>query len=246
MIVTRWQQPNPTIVLPDGPTRGMRQMASRLIAALALGLGIAGIDAGPCEATAISVNIDTSALAAALPAGTVARLDFALLDGDFVADNSVTISNFSTDGTLMAFDCSLGCLASGPPPSFTLDDSLGIGQFLQDLTLGSHISFDVVFSADFSGLNAPDRLTLNLLDSSSNLSLVDTDLDFLSDPVPAQDALLLIDLRDGGQLLVASVTNPSTPVSVAPEPNTVVLFVLGMLALATCRTRGARRLVLIR
>jgi hypothetical protein len=238
MMAVDRQQPTPAGQPPASPIHRARRKVAGFLAALAIGFGLAGIAAEPCRATAMSVTIDTTTLA-----GTGARLDFALLDGDFTANNSVTISNLATNGVLLGFDCSLGCAVGGPPPSFTVDDALGIGQFLQDLTLGGMISFDLVFSDNFSGINAPDRFTLNLLDSATNLSLVDTDLDFLSDPVPAQDALLLIDLRDGGQVLLASVTNPSTPIRLVPEPNTIVLFALGMLALAACRTRPVRRFV---
>ncbi len=186
--------------------------------------------AGSADASLIS--LDTSAFAG----GTQARLDFTLLDGDFVSNNSVSIASVTTDGTLGAVDCSLGC--SGGPP-YTITDALGLGQFLQDLTLGSQISFSLNFSTNFSGVGAPDRLTLLLLDSAG-FTLVDTDLDFLLDPVPTQDALLLVDLAPGAQIQLPTATDPNLPTAVIPEPGAASLVGLGLALLAAPRFRRRR------
>jgi len=195
--------------------------------AVALAALAATLFCGAAQAT--QLNIDTTALA-----GTSARLDFSLLDGDFsLGNNTFTIGSISTDGSPGAVDCSLGCVG-GPP--YTIDEALGFGQFLYDLTLGNTLSIAISFSRNFSGTGAPDRTTLLLLDASSNFTLVDTDLDFPIDAVPAQDALLLVDHAPGVAIQLASASFPSVPVTVA-EPGATALFTLGLLLLA-----GQRRI----
>jgi hypothetical protein len=220
----------------DLPSRRLRHRPAGwagVIGPWALGFALAGVLAAPCAAATLSVSIDTSALNGT----TGARFDFSLLDGDLTANNSVTISNLATDGTLGDTDCSIGCV-----PSFTLDDALGLGQFLQDLTLGNVFSFDLDFSTNFSGTNAPDRLALNLLQAGgSGSTLVDTDLDFLDDPVPAQDALLIVDLMGDGRVQRPTTSNPTTPVTAVPEPGSLAMAALGLLALTARRVQRLRR-----
>jgi len=194
-------------------------------------IGVAALGAGPACSTLISFN--TAALA-----GTSARLEFSLFDGDFnLGNNSVTIASLTTNGALGAVDCSLSC-TGGPP--FTITEALGLGQYLQDLTLGSVFSFDLSFTTNFSGVNAPDRLVLSLLDAGTNFTLVDTDLDFLNDPVPAQDAILVLDLVPGGPPLLPTVSNPGLPSTVVPTPGSAVLLGIGLAALAARRIRNRR------
>jgi hypothetical protein len=155
-------------------------------------------------------------------------LDFQLLDGDLSANNSATISALKTNGTLHGFDCTVGC-AGGPP--FVINDALGLGQFIQDLVLGTALSFDLAFTNNFAGGDA-DLLVLNLLDPATNFTLVDTNLDALAAPVPYQDALLVLNFQTG-QFLFPSVTSPvigvSTPRVGVPEPNIFVLLMGGVL-----------------
>lgn len=186
----------------------------------------------PAAAAAVTITIDTTALT-----GQDARLAFTLLDGDFAANNSVTISNLVTDGTPGPSDCTLGC--SGGPP-FSVDDGIGLGEFLQDLTLGSYVRFDLGFTTAFSGSGAPDRFTLNLLDAASNFTLVDTELDFLFDPVPAQDALLLIDLQDPAVVRLAEQGVPIRTSDI-PAPATPALVVAALAALRRRRGGAASR-----
>jgi hypothetical protein len=192
-----------------------RAMSALLLASFGL---IGGT--GQAFAVPMPVQIDTAALA-----GTAARLEFSLLDGDSSANNGATINNLTTDGSLGSFDCSLSC-AGGPP--FVISDAGGLGQLLQDLTLGTFISFDLDFSPAFSGSGDPDLLVLSLLDPSSNFSLIDTHLDAPAGAVPYQDALVVLDLATGA-LRQAAV----------PEPSTLGLMLLGLLACGR-RTMSAR------
>jgi len=49
--------------------------------------------------------------------------------------------------------------------------------------------------------------------------------------------LLIVDLVDGGQIRVATVTNPTIGVAVVPEPSTIMLLVLGGLLLVRPKSR---------
>lgn len=187
-----------------------------LLASIALLLGLICLEQ-PAFALSVSFNFDTTALL-----GTDARLEFDLFDGDLTPNNSVTISGVATNGTLQGTDCSMGC-TGGPP--FVLDDTIGLGQLLQDLTLGSALSFDLDLTTNFAGGDS-DLLVLNLLDPATNFTLVDTNLDALFAPVPYQDALLVIDLSNGG-IQTASATNPPIGVNAVPEPSTLLLLLGG-------------------
>jgi hypothetical protein len=215
------------------PVRPRAILAARavLLATLVVLVGMLGT---AHEAAAASITVDTSTLA-----GTSGQLDFAFLDGDFVANNTVTISNLTTNGTLGLTDCLVGC-TGGPP--YVLDDALGLGQFLQDLTLGTFVSFDLSFTTNFRGSGVPDLLVLNLLDSNTSFTLVDTNLDALSGAqIPYQDALLLLTLTGNGDIQVATVTNPITPVTQVPEPSALLLVALGGCLLAHRRRRSVVR-----
>lgn len=206
--------------------RRPRTRFAATLAALASAFILGGIHH---NAHAVLVNLDTTLLS-----GTSARLDFALLDGDGdLGNNTVTISPIVTDGTLGGDDCSVGC-TGGPP--FTISDAFGLGQFLQDLTLGTTVSFDLSFTTRFSGNGAPDRLSLLLLDAGSNLTLVHTSLDFSSDPVPVQDALLIVDHSPGAQIRFATVSSPALPIAVS-EPGAGALFSLGLALIGGQRIR---------
>ncbi len=201
------------------------------VAALFAVLCLGGV---PQEASAVVIYLDTTRLA-----GAPAVLDLSLIDGDGLANNSFTISSIVADVPLGSRVCVVGC--SGGPP-FTLDDAGGFGQFLQYLTLGNRLALDLSFTANYSGFGAPDRLSLSLLDPASNFTLVDSDLDFASDPVPVQDAVLILDYLPGGPILqLASATDPSLPLAI-PEPGVGALFPLGLALLGSRRIRrGAAR-----
>ncbi len=182
------------------------------------------------DAVAVQVSLDTSTL---LLFGTRARLEFVLYDADFAANNSARIASISTDGVLGAVDCSFGCTAV---PPFTLDDALTFGEFLQDLTLGSSVLFELSFTSHYSGNGTSDRLVLSLLDPDTNFTLVDTDLDFAIAPVAFQDALLFVDLAGDGRIQVAGASNPSIPINI-PEPGAGALFSFGLALVGGQRIR---------
>src|SRR5262245_18541410 len=195
-------------------------------AAIAGGLAILT----PAQAVPVTFSLPASL------SGASGRLDFALFDGDFdLGNNTVTISNITTNGTLQSAHCSLGC--SGRP-SFVLDESLALGQLLQDLVLGTSVSFDLSFTTNFSGIGVPDRLILNVLDSSTNLTLVTTDLNkIVDDPVGYQDALLVLDLKDGGLTVASTISVPGS--GAVPEPSTILALLTALALIPLTRRRAA-------
>jgi hypothetical protein len=195
-------------------------------AALVGGLAILA----PSQATTVNFTLPASL------SGASGRLDFSLFDGDSdLGNNTVTISNLTTNGTLQGADCSVGC-TGGPP--FVLDDSLGFGQLLQDLLLGTSLSFDLTFTTTFSGSGVPDRLILNLLDPDSNLTLVTTDLNKdVDDPVGYHEALLVLDLKDGGLTVATTISDVVQPT--VPEPSTITAVLAGLALLRLARRRAA-------
>lgn len=225
----------PAHTLAQAPPQRQRAVAKALLAGAFCLAGAAH------DAAAMLVSLDTSTLS-----GTSARLEFVLFDGDFTANNSLTIASISTNGVLGAVDCSVdfGCTGGIFPP-FAVDDAINnvpaFGQFLQDLTLGSSLSFELSFTSNYSGNGTPDpdRLVLSLLDPVTNLTLVDTDLDSTIAPVPFQDALLVVDLAGDTRIQVARSSVPNIPIRV-PEPGAGALFSLGLALLGGQRIRRRR------
>jgi len=214
----------PARSLPERAVRGRGRLA-----ALLCGAGLAAALAAPQDALAYAVTLDTSSLA-----GTSGRFEFVLLDGDLAANNSVTVSAIAGNGTLVGTDCSVGC--TGGPSTFVLDDTLGFGQLLYDLTLGTSLRFDLSFTTNYAGVpgtDPPDRFALSLLDPGTNFTLVRTNLSF-----PA-DALLTVDLIGAGAVQTASVVSPNVGVSLAvPEPGSLALTAIALLAVAGRRVGG--------
>ena len=179
-------------------------------------------------ASAIPISINTSSLT-----GTDATLSITLFDGDFVGNNTAKISNLQTDGMLGAPECSNGC---NDVPPITLDESSGFGEFLQALSLGTFISFDLTFTNLFdpSAQDAsPDLVVGELLDSA-HFRLLDTELD--SDaPVPYRDALFVANLSNGSVLAAQGITT-------VPEPASLALFVSGLALLSGRRLRSIHTL----
>lgn len=219
-------------------SRVPRQRARRgwhRVAALLCCAGLLGAISVPHEAHAAAVTLNTSSLT-----GVSGRFEFLLLDNDLVANNSVTISNIVSNGTFVATDCSAGC--TGGPSSFVINDSLGLGQLLYDLTLGTSLSFDLSYTTNYGGMlgtDLPDRFALSLLDVDTNFSLVSTDLQF------PDDALLTIDLIGSGVVQTATVVSPAIGISVGalavPEPGSLALMAVALLALVRRRVMVAFR-----
>ena len=176
-------------------------------------------------ATSYNVTIDTAAIA-----GTPAQIAFDFIDGGPDA-NSVTLSSFTTNGTLGAQSI-IGSVTGALPGDVTLNDPTSSTSFSRH-HLGNQISFLFTPTSNppASG-SVPDAFSVFLLDPVSGLSLVAT-----SDPTGA-DALFRFDI-DGtstGALSIFATQNGDVGTSVtehanaAPEPSVLALLVAGLLA----------------
>ncbi len=109
--------------------------------------------------TMYSVTINTAPLNA-----TQGYLAFDFLQGFPIEDNTVTISDFITNaslGTLTTTGDATGNISPGPG---TLDDMNFFNEFLQEVTFGTTISFDLALTTN--GAATPDNFSFYLLDSS--------------------------------------------------------------------------------
>jgi hypothetical protein len=177
------------------------------------------ICASPVYATPIEITVDTSSLN-----GTAGAFAFDLIDGGPPA-NSVTISNFTTDGALGA-PTPQGDVNGTLPGTVTLGDSSFFNEYLQNITLGNTLHFEIDTTGNAPDpLSFPDAFSFFLLDPITGSSLVTT-----SDPTGANALFLwnigvssIPDVYTGNQFSVTA-----TPVSVVPEPSTAVLIAISL------------------
>ena len=185
-------------------------------------------------ATPINVSIDTAAIS-----GTEALLTFDLFDFDGVSNNSAVVLAFSTDGTLGSA-ATTGDVSGSLPGTVTISDTVGVGELLQGIILGSSIAFVLDLTTNFAG-GQPDSFSLFLLDPATSFSLVDTNL--------LGDALFTADIVGSPQGLSLSVSGGNTPdvgvsAAVVPEPSTFTLMALGLAAIfwrARCHLASSAR-----
>lgn len=211
--------------------------ASRAFARL--GLLAALLAAGPAHGTLFQVSIDTTALN-----GQSATLAFDLIDGSGAPDSSVTISGFSSDGTL-GVDSTSGGVSGSLPGDVTLSDTDLFNEYLQSITLGNTLAFAFSATGSFGG-GTPDAFSFFILDASATASLVSTaniayalltyDVGVFDPPQPQVYPGETIPVN-GGDPEPVSVT-----ATAVPEPGALALAVAGLLALGVARPVRARRL----
>ena len=206
-----------------------KQPATRARSRALNGLALMALASVALPALAIPIGIDTSS-----KAGTNATLSIALFDGDFTANNQATISNLQTVGG--TFGPTTTCRSSDGcdivPPFFVLNDNTRFGEFLQELTLGSFLSFDLSFTNAFNNVvGATSDLVIGELLDTANFRLFDTDLDAPNDRVPYQDALFVADLASNRVIGAANLTT-------VPEPASLALMASGLALLGAHRKKS--------
>jgi hypothetical protein len=189
--------------------------------------------ASAAHAGSFDVTIGTAELS-----GGDALLAFDLVDGDGATGTLLGLSSLEVvGGSLAGIELSGG--ASGDPATHAaLDDSDFFNELAQSLSLGSSLTFRIdVTSISAPGTPVPDSFSIFLLDPTSGLTLVHTDL--------PGDALLTFDLVQPLAPVAAGLGEPTSPrldvtVSAVPEPATASLL-LGALAVVVLlsRARGA-------
>jgi len=193
-------------------------------ASMAVGLCLLGHSTS--HAAQYQVAIDTAALS-----GTAFVAAFDFIDGG-TPSNSVSITQFQTDGTL-APATSTGSTSGSPPGPFTLTDTSFFSELLQPLNGASFLTFIISSTQNAPDIaSAPDGLSFFLLDPASNLPLVHT-----SDPTGA-DALFVLSI-DGtaSAALLVNTPSPAAPavgwsvIAAVPEPQTALSLTVGCMVL---------------
>jgi hypothetical protein len=205
-------------------------MIARMFRLVCISAVLLATDTEPARAGSVfDIAIDTTALS-----GSSAQLAFSFVSGD-PASNTVTISEFDTDGLLGASFAS-GGVTGALPDTVSIADTEFFNSLLQNLTLGGAISFALTLTRHFAG-PAPDQLALYLLDPDLGVPLFGT-----SDPTGA-DALFAVDITgtEFGEYQVFHSSLSASPVSSMPvaEPSSSLLLAAGAMALVASR-RGRR------
>jgi hypothetical protein len=191
--------------------------------------------ATPIQADEVTINLDTSSLAAG---GYF--LDYQLAGTDSVlGQNTITISNIQLGGGTFSNEALSGG-ASGTFNNYSMVDTDVFNEALVGFQLGSEVQFGLTFTNNFSGGGTPDSFTFALLDSNFN-SIVSSGL----------GASVLINL-DGGNPVVQvfaadeafnSVTPKIVqPASQVPEPS-AWLLVFTLLVLICSSPTASRTLM---
>lgn len=207
-------------------------IAIRSLLVLASLTFIAYLAGAPASANTLTVTIGTAPLS-----GTSATLAFDFIDGDGIANNSVSISEFQSDATLGS-PVTTGDVSGTLPGPVTLSDTQFFNELLVPLTLGTSISFNL----DYTNLagSPPDSFSLFLLDPAAINSLVSTDL--------TGNALLQIQM-DGTSTNVSLASNIAPELTIStnsvttpvPEPPSGALLGMGCLCIAIVSLLCAHR-----
>ena len=205
-------------------------VALATLATLLTGLG------SPAWADTLTISVDTSGLN-----GSAAQIALDFIGGPSPA-NTVTITNFLTDGSL-GVQTPTGGASGTLPGTVTLNDASSFfNEQLAGIKLGNYFSFQV----DTTNLGPtagsfPDEFSLLLYDASFN-SLITT-----SDPTGA-NAIVTIDLTGGtattDTIYTSAATFGSPSPTAVPEPASIVLFATfaGMILIVQRRRAGGLRI----
>ena len=200
----------------------LRPTLNRVLAIAFVCVAILGSRQTAAAAPLFVVDIDTSALA-----GTQADLAFDLVDGDGLANTTVTIETFATDAVLGPAS-GTSSVTGALPGLLSITDADFFNEALQSLSLGQFIRFVINANSANAGPVA-DQLSLFLL-GPGGVPLYAT-----TDPTGA-DALLALDLTASSTSV--TVFDDATKVAAVPEPATLVLLAAGCVGLAS---RGRRK-----
>ncbi len=202
----------------------------RLIVTFALAICVASL----ASATTILVTWDSSTLAASSGRSPF-QLDFGLINGGTLGNNTVTLSNFT--GATVGAGSTIGgatfVTAFGQLSSVTLNDSSNLNYATIDWTPGAIISF-TISTTDVADSPFPDRFQWGVFDNTSN---------YIGTTGPVSE-LLSFDLgpkptvNTYGHSSTESMQFPAptaTIVAATPEPTTWLLVGMGGLMLGVRR-----------
>jgi hypothetical protein len=200
----------------------------------ALALGVLEI-AAPAKATTYTATINTSALA-----GSAVQFAWDLI-GNGAQANTVTISNFSTDGTISPA-ANTGNVTGSLPANVALSDAGSFfNEYLFNITLGTFLTFSFTPTDNFTGVQ-PTGFSGLFVDPATNFQLFPT-----TDPTGA-DVLFLLTIdgvTPGGDLAVYSAPGGEVSIAVAvPEPSTWTMMILGFVGVGAMASRRRKNVAL--
>jgi len=193
------------------------------------------------SATVLQFTLETPSLS-----GTDASLLFEFIDGDGAVNNTITVSDFATNGTLGGPTQQQGSVTGALPDPVTLTDT-GVfisDWFLQPLTFGSELNFKITLTQKrAAGSLFPDSFAVYLLENDDYFSpaLFDT-----TDPF-GLGALFAVDIAEASSGTLSTYTSIASgatatwsvdPVASVPLPSTVWLLGAGWLGGLAARRRG--------
>jgi hypothetical protein len=202
------------------------------------GLLVLSVHASALADAIYDVTMDTSSLS-----GQDATLAFDFIAGGGTQSNTITISDFTTDGTLGTNGPNSGSVTGSLPGTVTLSNASFFNEFLQGIDLGTSVAFTLDATTNKpTDSSLPDTFSFFVLDPTASYSLLNT-----TDPTGADSLFTLqIDGSTGGVTGIYS-SDPAlrvkleTPTSV-PEPEELGLWLTALLGVGLAM-RLPRRLV---
>lgn len=203
-------------------------MSSRkFLVSLGVGLLILAFNVA-ASATSIQVNIQVSPITNL--ASEVLAFDFTPGGGPLA--NTVTISNFVTDGTLGSAGPNSGNVTGTLPGAVTLSTaglgSSSLNEYLTGIALGTNFSFQLDATNNAPGASSfPDAFSLFILDPTFLQPVFTT-----SDPSGSSNALMLFNIDGTSQGALSVYTGEGFKATASvPEPGTLSLVGVGILFL---------------
>ncbi len=190
----------------------------RLFGALSCCIAVSLLSTSISHAGIIDIFVDTTPIQ-----GTTGSLAFDFIDGDGLVNNTITVSDFTSDAILSTGAASGDATGTLSPGPLVLGDTDFFNGWLQDLTFGAFINFQLESTGNGSS-SSPDSFSFSLLDSSL--------LPYATDDPLGTDALLILDISNANPVAQsfasasATVTVSEVPIPV-PTPGTLLLFIIG-------------------
>jgi len=225
-------------------THTMRSKTFSCSLILTLLVGCVLVHAPACEAQVLlQVSLDTSTLAA-VPGPLY--VDFQFNDGGLPGNNTAVIQN-SAGALLGAVNAaSSGDFSGSLPGVVTLRDTGFFNEFIQEVTPGSHLQFDVALTTNDEGPgNAPDEFSFSLLDSGL-VTIPTTAFNgaFLTVDVGGGPATVATAGAPGGTLVngvgIDGIGAPRV-INAVPEPGSVALLAGVSIPVAAVLMRRRKR-----
>lgn len=189
---------------------------------------------GPAALADLEVDLNTAQF---VPSGTSGYLAVELVANDASSPPvtaTVTVDTSQTDAAFNSFIIPINATGdfSTSPDSATLDTTMGNSFFIQGLTFGSQITFDIAFTGSASSADDGNLFSISLYDPNFNqIATSDPNGSVVSLPVNA----------DGTNSPIEYFASPMA--SVVPEPSTAgpaLVAIATILAVARRRSRARR------